>query len=274
MIGIFDSGYGGLPTMRAVTKRLPDFDVVYLGDHARAPYGPLSTEEIYTFAFQGVEYLFAQGCELIIFACNTAAANALRRIQQEILPKKYSDKKVLGILVPTVEQLTGSLFFSTIGILATEATVKSGAYTREIQNRRPDIYVLEQACPELSPLIEAGASEVIMRETVKKYVKELFGQQNKLDPPIDAVLLGCTHYELIMKIISQELPNDVKLLGQSAIVAESFVDYLERHSEIKIRLSKDGLHQFLTTGNAEEVSLLGSRFFGETVVFNQVNIST
>ncbi len=275
--------------MRALTKLLPEYDYLYLGDHARAPYGPRSKEEIYQFALQGVEELFRRGCEIVIFACNTAAANALREIQQEVLPKKYPHKRVLGILVPTVEQLTGIQWGQTtpspslsvrrgedlvVGILATEATVRSGAYTREIQKRRPEMIVLEQACPELSPLIEAGATEEVIRETAQKYVRGLFAQRKSSFPPITSVLLGCTHYELVADLIAGMLPKGVNLYAQSAIVAESLRVYLERHPEMRARLSATGQRHFLTTGDASEVSRLGTTFFGATVNFEHIELLT
>ena len=296
MIGIFDSGYGGLPTMRALVKAMPEFDYVYLGDHARAPYGSRTSEEIYQFALQGVEHLFAQGCELVVFACNTAASNALRRIQQEILPTKYPTKRVLGVLVPTVEQITVGRMGSgresgislnkipdsrpdpirVIGILATEATVRSAAYTREIQKRRPDIVVIEQACPDLVPLIERGAPTKLIKETAKTYVDQMLAKYHQL-PNYSitnfSVLLGCTHYELIAPMIAELLTAGVKLYQQSGIVVGSLKRYLELHptlqSNSKSRIGV-GWRAFLTTGDAEAVSKLGSTFFGSPVAFQHI----
>lgn len=279
MIGVFDSGYGGLPTMRALSEALPQYDYVYLGDHARAPYGPRSKEEIYQFSLDGVRELFRRGCEVIIFACNTAAANALREIQQNVLPKEFPGKRVLGILSPTVEQLTSSSpspyegegrgEVSTIGILATEATVRSGAYTREIQKVRPDVTVVEQACPLLTPMIENDAPADEIGRVAKECLDALMAKGK-----IDAVLLGCTHYELIQGTIAQMLPNGVKLYAQSGIVAASFRDYLHRHPERETTLAKNGRRQFLTTGDAAEVSRLGSRFYGEPIQFDHITLNT
>ena len=268
--------------MAALVKTLPEFDYVYLGDHARAPYGPRSKEEIYQCALEGVRALFRRGCEVIIFACNTAAANALREIQQQILPHEFPGKRVLGVLVPTVEQITGVAWKGVwtggqsrecVGILATEATVRSGAYTTEIHKRRPDIDVIEQACPELAPLIESGASNEDMRRSAKGYIDQLFRERAQKQPPLSAVLLGCTHYELIAPIIAELLPNGVKLYEQSGIVAESFKRYLDRHSPLREQLSCTRKRTFLTTGNATDISRMASKFYGEQIQFEHVTLA-
>lgn len=275
MIGVFDSGDGGLPTLEAMRKLLPQYDYLYLGDHARAPYGPRSQEEIFEFTWQGVKYLFEQGCVLVILACNTASANALRRIQQERLPETFPDRHVLGILVPTVEQIADlppapSLGKegerSTVLVLGTEATVKSQAYVTEVQKRNGRRRILQQACPDLVPLIEQGASVVTIHAALNRYL----GPRKKLSTAFvpfvhsvssvpslssgDAVMLGCTHYELIADLIAEHLPFGVKLYGQSAILAQSLKAYLDRHPEIASRLTRNRSVRYLTTANAASVS--------------------
>ncbi len=265
MIGVFDSGFGGLTILKELLAKMPEYDFVYLGDNARNPYGPRSAEEIFLFTLEGIEELFSRGCPLVILACNTSSANALRRIQQEVLPEKYPDRRVLGILVPTIEQLEAG---SVVGILATEATVRSNAYVKEAAEKNPSAMIVQQACPNLVPLIERGASGEELQTEVRGYVEALIAQ----NPKIETVLLGCTHYALIADHISQELPKGVKLLGQSAIVAEALADYLARHPEIDQRLTKGGSRTFLTTGDANEVSRLGSKFFGDPIQFENVRL--
>lgn len=300
MIGVFDSGSGGLTILKALAEQLPEQDYLYFGDHARAPYGGRSAEEIFRFTLEGVEELFRRGCPLVILACNTAAANALRRIQQDVLPTKYLGKRVLGVLVPTVEQITGIDWMKTtpdpslpagrqglpvrrgeelvIGVLATEATVRSAAYTHEIQKRRPDIEVIEQACPELAPLIESGASEEVIRQTAKHYIDQLLAKHHQLPNYAIAnfsVLLGCTHYELIAPMIAASLPGGVQLYQQSGIVAASLKSYLARQQNLvpgtKYQVPMPGL-RFLTTGSAEAVSALAYNVFGSSIDFTHIDL--
>ncbi len=265
MIGVFDSGFGGLTILKTLTEVLPKYDYVYLGDNARVPYGSRSAEEIFQFTCQGVEELFRRGCPLVILACNTSSANALRRIQQEVLPVKYPDRRVLGILVPTVERFGDEV----VGILATEATVRSQAYVYEAAQRAPKAMIVQQACPKLVPLIEVGASEEELRTAVREYLDGLFAQHES----IHAVLLGCTHYALIAGMIGEMLPNGVRLYEQSEIVAGSLGSYLERHPEIVVQLSAGGTRMFLTTGDAVEVSRLGTAFFGSSLNFEQITLT-
>ncbi len=277
MIGFFDSGYGGLMIMRECQKALPNIAMLYFGDNARAPYGSRSQEEIFQFTLEGVEFLFSQGCSLVILACNTASANALRRIQQEVLPKQYPDKNVLGILVPTVELVTGagwSSAFTTsrelgrgngrsrysIGIFATPATVASHAYQHEITKRLPDANVIEVACPELVPRIEAGASLYELRPFVHKYAETM-----KQQGGVDAILLGCTHYPLIRQLFAAEFPG-VRMYDQASIVAQSLVAYLKRHQNF-VNDHEPRLAKFFTSGNPESVAKLASTFFGRDIIF-------
>ena len=250
MIGIFDSGDGGLPTLKAVRGVLPQYDYVYLGDHARAPYGPRSQEEIFEFTWQGVKFLFDQGCVLVVLACNTASANALRRIQQERLPETFPDRRVLGILVPTVEQIASTEGSSTVLVLGTSATINSQAYVIEVEKRDPKRRVIQQACPELVPLIEMGASQDRLKEVVARYLEPY----RTVLSAGDAVVLGCTHYELIQDLIAEHLPDGVKLFGQSAILAQSLKNYLERHPELESRITREASVRYLTTGDPAKLS--------------------
>ncbi|MEX0649740.1 MAG: glutamate racemase [Candidatus Andersenbacteria bacterium] len=284
MIGIFDSGYGGLTIARALMDALPQYSYVYLGDNARAPYGQRSREEILQFTTQGIEYLFAQGCEVVILACNTASANALRAIQQHFLPSKYPHKRVLGIVVPTIEQITGVPWRhvepihqaleseqATVGILATEQTVNSGAYEIEITKRNPNIFVAQQACNGLVEAIEANDSEKI-EKLIEQAITELYQKIPSYHPPISALLLGCTHFELITDGIKAHLPKDTHVYGQPEIVASSFVQYLKRHPEIQGKLTRIPARQFYTTGNPEEVADNASRYMGIKTRFNIVQL--
>ena len=250
MIGIFDSGDGGLPTLEAVRKLLPQYSYLYLGDHARAPYGSRSSEEIFAFTWQSVKFLFEQECVLVILACNAASANALRRIQQERLPETFPDRRVLGILVPTVEQIANTDSDNTILVIGTLATVNSHAYVTEVQKRNPNRRVIQQACPELVSLIETGASHARLHEALATY---LAPYQTTLGAG-DAVMLGCTHYELIKDLIAEHLPLGVTLYGQSEILAQSLKHYLERHPELETRLKHDGSVQYLTTAQPPRLS--------------------
>ena len=232
-IGIFDSGYGGLTVLRELVDQLPEYSYLYLGDNAREPYGPRSEQEIFNFTLECVEYLFAQGCPLVILACNTSSANALRRIQQEVLPEKYPDRRVLGVLAPAVEEisgvswngndtlqcvnvdndaLTGVCPTKTVGIIGTPATIASKAYTREIKKRNDKIKVFEQACPNLATLIVTDAPEDQIRDDVRSCLEQLYQQMrdNGAEPPPDSVLIGCTHYALVKDIINDTLPTFAK----------------------------------------------------------------
>ncbi|MEK7665352.1 MAG: glutamate racemase [Patescibacteria group bacterium] len=250
MIGIFDSGDGGLPTLKAVRELLPQYSYIYIGDHARAPYGDRSQKEIFEFTWQGMEFLFKQGCLLVILACNTASVNALRHIQQEILPSTYPDRRVLGILVPTVEQIADTVSNNTVLVLGTMSTINSHAYVTEVQKRNPNRHVIQQACPELVSLIETRASHTRIGEALDVYLQPY----RKTLVAGDVVVLGCTHYELIKDLIAEHLPDGVILYGQSEILAQSLKSYLERHPDMETRLKRDGSVQYLTSGESSRVS--------------------
>jgi len=239
-VGVFDSGSGGLTILSALAARCPDQTFIYLGDHARAPYGERAPEEIYRLTEAHVERLFLLGCRLVLLACNTAAAVALRRLQQDWLPRAYPDNRVLGVLAPMVEAVTRTPWqvkaatapdaarHRLVGVLATPATVASGAYRREIQLRAPEIDVIEQACPGLADLIEAGAAQPTVNAAAAGWVGALM--QSAPRAP-DAVILGCTHYPLIEDAFRRALPASTELLGQPAAVAEAFADYIARRPE-------------------------------------------
>jgi len=280
MIGVFDSGHGGLTILRALADRLPDRRFLYLGDHAHAPYGDRTPEDIYALTIENISRLFAHGCELVLLACNTAAAVALRRLQQEWLPHAYPGRRVLGVLVPTVEAVTQVPWHikvpppdaprdaAAVAIFATRPTVESGAYPLEIGSRAPAIQVVQQACPRLVAAIESAAPESVMRDMVTQYVARLRGQIDGGAP--DSAILGCTHYPLIAWAFAEALPPSVRILGQPAIVAESFAAYLARHREFPPP-PVPAANVFLTTGDPALAGALGSRFFGETIVFRAVN---
>ncbi|MFA6131228.1 MAG: glutamate racemase [Patescibacteria group bacterium] len=282
MIGLFDSGYGGLAITRELIKQYPNFSYRYLGDNARAPYGVRSKEEILDFTIQGVDFLLTSGCPLVILACNTSSANALRTIQQEYLPKKWPDRKVLGIIVPTVEQMTGTAWEAldknhlrkeVIGVLATPMTVASEAYTVEILKRAPNMTVVEQACPTLVPLIEQGLWDEANAE-LEIYIHELEEKMKskQISWPPDAILLGCTHYELLANHLRTILPPIVKLYLQSHIVAASLKEYLSRHPEIADRLNREGKREYFTTADPELVSNNAKIFMDPAPEFQQITL--
>lgn len=260
-IGVFDSGYGGLTVLKALKTQLPDFDFLYLGDNARNPYGGRSFETVYQYTSECVHWLFRQNCPLIILACNTASAKALRTIQQKDLPESQT-KRVLGVIRPTAEMIGKVSQSGHIGILGTKGTVQSGSYVIEIEKLYPGINIFQQACPLWVPLIEnneyksAGAGFFI-----KKDIEALLQKS----PDIDTILLGCTHYPLIYEQIKSYLPQGVKLISQGEIVAKSLADYLKRHSEISDKCSKNGRLQFYTTDAAADFDKHSEIFFGEKV---------
>lgn len=265
MIGIFDSGYGGLTIARAIHRALPEYSTMYLGDNARAPYGERSDEEILEFTKQGVDALFKKGCVVVILGCNTASAAALRKLQQEWLPSAYPDRKILGILVPTVEAIS-VLTNRHIGVLATAHTVATGAYKREVYKLNPNIQVTQYACNNLAGMIERfGAEDELVKQEAAACVAEL-------GSPLDAVLLGCTHYDFIADYIASMLPKNTTLIRQPDILAQSLKKYLARHPEIDSRIEKTGEHTYLTTENAEEVSAKSTKLMGENISFQGISL--
>jgi len=268
MIGFFDSGFGGLTILKQVVKSLPEYSYIYLGDNARTPYGSRSQNVIYEFTKEGVTELFNRGAELIILACNTSSSSALRKIQQEFLPESFPNKKTLGIIIPTAEEIADGNS-RIIGILATKATVNSLAYPKEIAKINPKIKIYQQACPLLVPIIEAAETNWEGLDlAIKKYLNKLFQKSRK----IDTIILGCTHYAIIENKIKKYLPSDIKIIPQGPIIAEKLKDYLIRHKEIENRLSKTGEKIFLTTENSERIKKLSQIFYGEPIEITAINI--
>jgi glutamate racemase len=261
-IGVFDSGYGGLTVLKEIVKALPQYDYLYLGDNARAPYGNRSFETVYKYTLECVEWFFNQGCSLVILACNTASAKALRTIQQKDLPRIAPHKRVLGVIRPTTEVIGKYSKTNNVGILATTGTVASYSYPIEIEKFFKQVDVYQEACPMWVPLIEnneylqPGADYF-----VQKHLEALFNQCGK----IDTVLLACTHYPLLKDKIVQYLPAGVTLLSQGEIVANGLADYLQRHPEIAAVCSKNGNRGFYTTDSTTDFDSHATAFFGTSV---------
>ena len=275
MIGVFDSGFGGLSVLRELVRTMPNYHYLYLGDNARAPYGERSEEEIFQFTRAGVEFLFKKGAELVVVACNTASTNALRRIQQEILPRHYPYKRVLGIIIPTVEEVAKTSETKAIGVLATLATVASGAYEREFKKVDLGITVYMEACPGLVSMIEMGVADGDgFDKMLRHHIRALLSRR----PKIDTVILGSTHYALFEKDIIAYLPRPhvgrrpVVVVSQGKLVAQKLKAYLKRHPEMELKLARGGERQFFTTERSPRVEALAARFYGARVVFERVRI--
>lgn len=268
-IGIFDSGYGGLTILKGILEKLPQYDYLYLGDNARAPYGSRSFDIVFDFTRQAVEMLFRRGCHLVVLACNTASAKALRSIQQHVLPVSYPDRRVLGVIRPTVEAVGKITETKHIGLLATPGTVRSHSYRMEIEKLWPGMAFTELSCPMLVPLIETGEAMGPGADYfVKKYIDDIMSQ----DPEIDTLVLGCTHYPLIMQKIRKYAPEGVKILSQGEIVGESLADYLHRHPEIDAKCSKGGTVEFLTSENAENFDGFAQLFLDYPVSSTRITL--
>lgn len=264
-IGIFDSGFGGLTILDKIRQRLPHYDYIYLGDNARTPYGTRSFEVVYQFTLEAVRKLFDLGCPLVILACNTASAKALRTIQQNDLPQLAPTNRVLGVIRPTVEVI-GSLTDSRhVAVLATEGTIKSESYHIEIKKLFPDVTVVGKACPMWVPLVE---NEEFDSSGADYFVKKYIDEALKSDPLVDTLILGCTHYPLLMDKIRQFTPSHVRIVNQGEYVAASLGDYLHRHPEMDVRCGKCGTCCFLTTESEEKFQESASIFLRQ-----QVNVS-
>ncbi|MFY7879516.1 MAG: glutamate racemase [Lacibacter sp.] len=268
-IGIFDSGYGGLTVLKEIVAQLPEYDYMYLGDNARAPYGTRSYESVYRYTLECVKWFFEQGCPLVILACNTASAKALRTIQQKDLPLLQASNRVLGVIRPTAEVIGQYTHSKKIGILATTGTVQSGSYLIEIEHFYPQVQVFQQACPMWVPLIENNRHETAGADY---FIKECIDDLLQQDQGIDAILLACTHYPLLAKKIEQLLPEGIQLLSQGAIVASSLKDYLKRHPDMDQRLLKKGKQMFFTTDSAEEFNLHAGLFYGKPVQARHIEL--
>ena len=261
-IGVFDSGYGGLTVLKELVRQLPDYDFIYLGDNARAPYGNRSFETVYSYTREAVQWFFSKGCPLVVLACNTASAKALRTIQQQDLVNTKSPNRVLGVIRPTTEIAGNFSGTGHVGIMATRGTVVSASYPIEIEKFFPDLKVYQQACPLWVPLIEnnehkgAGADYF-----VKKYVDALLEQSSS----IDTVLLACTHYPLLMNKLRAYFPSGIKLISQGEIVAASLLRYLENHPEINDRCSQQSKRAFFTTDSTQDFDRHAEDFYGSGV---------
>ena len=267
-IGIFDSGYGGLTILKEIRKTLPQYDYIYLGDNARAPYGTRSFDIVYRFTLESVKYLFAQGCRLVILACNTASAKALRTIQQNDLPLIDPDRRVLGVIRPTVEKVGEISRNGNIGIVGTPGTIRSGSYELEIAKLHPTFHTYTQACPMWVPLVEnREASSPGADYFVKQEVDRLMAKE----PAIDTIILGCTHYPLLYDKIRRYVPESARVLPQGEIVAESLVAYLKRHPEMEAKCSKGGTCSYRTTESPDKFAELASLFIGAPVTATQID---
>ena len=266
-IGIFDSGYGGLTILKEIRRSLPQYDYLYLGDNARAPYGVRSFDIVYQFTLQAVEALMSRGCNLIILACNTASAKALRAIQQNDLPKIHQSdgenlRRVLGVIIPSVEALDKLSVSKHIGVLATNGTVASGSYSLETAKTSPHIKVTEEPCPMWVPLVENGEFDT---PGADYFVKKKIDAILEKDPEIDTLLLGCTHYPILIETIKRNTPEGIRIVAQGDLIAKSLKNYLDRHPEIEEICSKGGRARFLTTENEDKFADLASLFLGHSI---------
>lgn len=261
-IGIFDSGFGGLTVLKEIVKKLPQYDYIYLGDNARAPYGTRSFETVYHYTLECVQKLFAMNCHLVVLACNTASAKALRNIQQLDLPRIAPDRRVLGVIRPTSEIAGKFSRTKHVGVLGTTGTVQSDSYKIEIEKFFPDVKVFQQACPMWVPLVENNETNSPAADIfVKKDLAKLFSKSRK----IDTLILGCTHYPLLLKKINKHVPKNVTVLSQGKIVADSLADYLNRHPEMESKCTKGKTIEFYTTDSVENFDKCANTFFGKKV---------
>jgi len=268
-IGIFDSGYGGLTILHGIRQLLPEYDYLYLGDNARAPYGPRSFDVVYEFTRQAVVKLFEMGCHLVILGCNTASAKALRTIQQNDLPRLDPERRVLGVIRPTAEVIGHLTKSRHVGVLATEGTIKSESYNLEIHKFFPDIKVSGVACPFWVPLVEYNEAD---SPGADYFVKKRIDQIMRLDPQIDTLILGCTHYPLLTPKILKYLPDGVRLVPQGEYVAESLQNYLARHPEIEEKCSKNASVHYLTTENPDKFKEQAQIFLHEHVEVENITL--
>lgn len=266
-IGVFDSGYGGLTILRRIRELLPQYDYVFLGDNARAPYGSRSFEIVYQFTLEAVKSLFARGCPLVILACNTASAKALRTIQQNDLPRLDATRRVLGVIRPTAEAIGKLTVSRHVGVLATAGTINSHSYDMELRKLCPDIVVTGQACPLWVPIIENNEHNSSGADYfVRKYIDSLLGR----DPEIDTIILGCTHYPLMIDKIRQYTPAGIRIVPQGDYVAPSLADYLQRHDDMALRCTCGGTCVYLTSESAELFRKQASVFMASDIEAEQI----
>lgn len=262
-VGIFDSGYGGLTVLSGIKSVLPEYDYIYLGDNARAPYGNRSFERVYEFTLEAVKWFFKQGCHLVILACNTASAKALRTIQQVNLPQIDPDKRVLGVIRPTAEQIGLASKSGHIGVMGTEGTIQSKSYQIEISKLHPHITVIGEACPMWVPLVENREYD---KPGADYFIKQHVDNLLTRDPQIDTIILGCTHYPLLMEKIRRYLPENISIISQGEVVAYSLKDYLRRHPEIDEKCTKEGTTRYFTTDSPDKFTHQASIFLEEQIV--------
>lgn len=269
-IGVFDSGYGGLTILHGIRQLLPQYDYIYLGDNARAPYGPRSFEVVYEFTRQAVRKLFEMGCHLVILGCNTASAKALRSIQQNDLPLWDAQRRVLGVIRPTAEVIGKLTRDNHVGLLATEGTVKSHSYDLEIAKLWPDIKVTGQACPFWVALVEYNEAD---SPGADYFVRKRIDQLLQKDPDIDTIILGCTHFPLLMPKIVKYTPPGIRIVPQGEYVATSLKSYLQRHAEMERKLTKGGNTTYYTTENAEKFKDTATIFLHEKIEANHIELA-
>jgi len=268
-IGVFDSGYGGLTILKEIEKRLPDYNYIYLGDNARAPYGNRSFETVYKYTLEAVKKLFELDCNIIILACNTASAKALRSIQQKDLESIAPGKRVLGVIRPSTEAVDSLSKSKHIGILGTVGTVKSESYIIEIQKMYPTISVKQEACPMWVPLVE---NDEYLLDGADYFIKKNINNLLQKDSSIDTIILGCTHYPLLIDKIRKYTPLGITIINQGEIVANSFCNYLERHPELEKDCFRKGERQYLTTDSTELFDLMGSKFLGKDICSQKISL--
>ena len=268
-IGVFDSGYGGLTILHGIRQRLPEYDFMYLGDNARAPYGSRSFEVVYQFTRQAVLKLFSMGCQLVILGCNTASAKALRSIQQRDLPQWDENRRVLGIIRPTAEVIGQLTTSRHVGLLATPGTILSGSYEMEIAKLFPDIKLSGVGCPLWASIVEANEAD---SPGADYFVQKRIDMLMRKDPEIDAVILGCTHYPLLMSSIVKHVPTGVRIIPQGEYVANSLSDYLNRHTAMDERLTKNGTCQYFTTESEDKFEETAQIFLHEKVNVKHVDL--
>lgn len=261
-IGLFDSGYGGLTVLSEIRACMPRYNYLYLGDNARAPYGNRSYERVYQFTLEAVKWFFDKGCHLVILACNTASAKALRTIQQVDLPKLDPDRRVLGVIRPTAERIARFTRSGHVGVLGTDGTILSRSYELEIAKLHPRLAVTGEACPMWVPLVENREHD---KPGADYFVKQHLDRLLQRDPKIDAIILGCTHYPLLIGKIQEYLPDKVTAIPQGKEVAESLLDYLHRHPEMEVKCTKGGTVQYYTTDSPEKFNQMASLFMNEPV---------
>ena len=268
-IGIFDSGYGGLTILHGIRQLLPQYDYLYLGDNARAPYGTRSFDVVYEFTRQAVIRLFEMGCHLVILGCNTASAKALRSIQQKDLPKLDAERRVLGVIRPTAEVIGQLTQTRHVGIFATEGTIRSESYNLEIQKLFPDVEVSGVACPFWVPLVEYNEAD---SPGADYFVKKRIDQLLRLDPNIDTVILGCTHYPLLLPKIHKYMPRGIRIVSQGEYVAEALQQYFVRHPDMEQRCTQNGKVRYLTTENPEKFKEQAQVFLNEPVKVDKITL--